>query len=180
MSNALFLCVVADPVARARRSSSTSPMRSPRYFHNLSNCLSRLYWYRAMNNTKLRVPLASRTSSLFVVASICAKTFVPRSMAHALSVATSQAFSMPLRPFPHAFRVGTDICSVRRICQLLEKQRHDQPYLQKFVKRVFTHPERAYFWNRFGPQHAVFDKIDVVSEYIAGRYAASAKHPGSC
>lgn len=73
---------------------------------------------------------------------------------------------MPLRPFPFALRVGTDICNVSRIRQLLAKQ----AYQQKLFKRIFTEPERTYLWHRFGPQHEVFGNLDVVSEYVAGRY----------
>ncbi|KAF2824339.1 hypothetical protein CC86DRAFT_296553 [Ophiobolus disseminans] len=80
---------------------------------------------------------------------------------------------MTLRPFPFALRVGTDICNVSRLRQLLLKQRRNQPFLFKFVKRVLTEPERAYFWHRFGPQHEVLSKVDAVAEYISGRYVAT-------
>ncbi|KAH7382537.1 hypothetical protein DE146DRAFT_636701 [Phaeosphaeria sp. MPI-PUGE-AT-0046c] len=76
---------------------------------------------------------------------------------------------MPPRPFPYALRVGTDICNVPRIRRLVARE---GPYLEKFARRVLTAPERTYFWQRFGPPQDVGSKLDVVSNFLAGRFAA--------
>ena len=38
------------------------------------------------------------------------------------------------------------------------------------MRRVLTDPECMYFWDRFGPQPDVLNKLDAVSEFLAGRY----------
>ena len=71
----------------------------------------------------------------------------------------------PLRPFPLALSVGTDICQVSRIRAIL-----DSPRRARFVGRVLTATEIA--------RHA--DKLDwaacesrpSVAAFVAGRFAA--------
>jgi holo-[acyl-carrier protein] synthase len=77
---------------------------------------------------------------------------------------------MPLRPFPYALRIGTDICNVARIRQILARKDDSLIYLGKFTRRVLTVPERMYFWQRFGPSRDIPAKLDAVSEFLAGRY----------
>jgi holo-[acyl-carrier protein] synthase len=76
---------------------------------------------------------------------------------------------MPFRPFPYALRVGTDICNVARVRQMLVRKGDSLTYLGKFTKRVLTVPERIYFWQRFGPSRDIPTKLDAVSEFLAGR-----------
>ncbi|OAL03388.1 hypothetical protein IQ06DRAFT_302387 [Phaeosphaeriaceae sp. SRC1lsM3a] len=78
---------------------------------------------------------------------------------------------MPPRPFPYTLRVGTDICNVSRIRRLVARE-GDRHYLEKFTRRILTAPERTYFWQRFGPSHDVDSRLDVVSNFLAGRFAA--------
>jgi holo-[acyl-carrier protein] synthase len=79
---------------------------------------------------------------------------------------------MPLRPFPYALRVGTDICNVARVRQMLARKGDNLTYLGKFTRRVLTIPERVYFWQRFGPSRDISTKLDAVSEFLAGRFVA--------
>ncbi|KAH8709987.1 hypothetical protein GQ44DRAFT_454371 [Phaeosphaeriaceae sp. PMI808] len=79
---------------------------------------------------------------------------------------------MPPRPFPYPFQVGTDICSIARVKNLLAQQSKGLPQVDRFLRRVLTPPERVYFWHRFGPRPEIFTKLDSVSEFLAGRFAA--------
>ena len=49
------------------------------------------------------------------------------------------------KPFPFPFNVGTDICSINRIADLL-RQRHIR---ERFVRRIFTRLEWAQIWKSF-------------------------------
>jgi hypothetical protein len=84
--------------------------------------------------------------------------------------ATHSTFSMPPRPFPHAFRVGTDICNVPRVQRLLVREHKGRLFLHRFLHRVLTEPERNYFWERFGPPDSIRSRIDDASQYLAGRH----------
>lgn len=77
---------------------------------------------------------------------------------------------MPPRPFPFALRLGTDICNVSRVRQMLSREGDGLPYLTRFTKRILTEPERAYFWNRFGSTPDITTKLDTISEFLAGRH----------
>lgn len=77
---------------------------------------------------------------------------------------------MPLRPFPFALRVGTDICNVSRVRRLVAGKFEGRSYLNRFVRRILTDPEATYFWNRFGPQSELHTKLDAVAQYLAGRF----------
>ncbi|KAI4643576.1 hypothetical protein J4E93_006586 [Alternaria ventricosa] len=83
---------------------------------------------------------------------------------------------MPPRPFPFPFRVGTDICNVQRVRSIITPRAgsEGEPLrpLRHYLKRVFTEHERQYFWNRFGPEESVLEKADVISKFLAGRFAA--------
>jgi holo-[acyl-carrier protein] synthase len=97
----------------------------------------------------------------------------PRSRSQYGSSHKSRAnFSMPLRPFPYALRVGTDICNVARVRQMLARKGDNLTYLGKFTRRILTVPERVYFWQRFGPSRDIPTKLDAVSEFLAGRFVA--------
>lgn len=45
------------------------------------------------------------------------------------------------------------------------------PYVHRFTKKILTAPERAYFWNRFGPPEDISTKLDIASDFLAGRQA---------
>lgn len=81
---------------------------------------------------------------------------------------------MAPRPFPLRFRVGNDICRVSRIRDIITRKHKSEPslFLSQFVERILTPAERRYFWGRFGQPEAVHDKVDVVAEFLAGRFAA--------
>ncbi|KAH6872439.1 hypothetical protein BKA58DRAFT_145730 [Alternaria rosae] len=83
---------------------------------------------------------------------------------------------MPPRAFPLPFRVGTDICNVPRVRSIITPRTggDGEPLrpLRHYLKRVFTEHERQYFWNRFGPEESVLEKVDVISKFLAGRFAA--------
>jgi hypothetical protein len=49
-------------------------------------------------------------------------------------------------------------------------------YLRKFTKRVLTEPERAYFFNRFGPKDKIETNLENVSEFLAGRLVKHFSH----
>ncbi|KAH5339365.1 hypothetical protein HBI57_145060 [Parastagonospora nodorum] len=78
---------------------------------------------------------------------------------------------MPPRPFPSALRLGTDICNVSRIRAMLARGK-ELSHVHKFTKKILTTPERAYFWNRFGPPEDISTKLDIASNFLAGRFAA--------
>ena len=46
------------------------------------------------------------------------------------------------------------------------------PYIHRFTKKILTAPERAYFWNRFGPPEDISTKLDIASSFLAGRRAS--------
>jgi hypothetical protein len=81
--------------------------------------------------------------------------------------------SMPPRPFPFPFRVGTDICSVARVRAIITRHNEGGPLhpLRHFMKRVLTDPERRYFWDRFAnTSHAeILTQASAVSTFLAGR-----------
>ncbi|KAH7359556.1 hypothetical protein BKA66DRAFT_472773 [Pyrenochaeta sp. MPI-SDFR-AT-0127] len=81
---------------------------------------------------------------------------------------------MPPRPFPYALRVGTDICSVSRLRAIISRPNNGRPLnpLVRFIARVLTYPERKYFWHRFGPPEELLTRLDTVSQFLAGRFAA--------
>ncbi|KAF7682128.1 hypothetical protein GT037_001104 [Alternaria burnsii] len=81
---------------------------------------------------------------------------------------------MPLRPFPYPFRVGTDICHVLRLRAVLMRHHRGEPLrpLHQYLRRVLTDHERQYFWNRFGPEETISKRMDSVSKFLAGRFAA--------
>jgi hypothetical protein len=79
---------------------------------------------------------------------------------------------MPPRPFPSALRLGTDICNVSRIRAMLARGK-ELPHVHKFTQKILTAPERAYFWNRFGPPEDILTKLDTASNFLAGRQAKS-------
>ncbi|CAG5145107.1 uncharacterized protein ALTATR162_LOCUS1654 [Alternaria atra] len=81
---------------------------------------------------------------------------------------------MPLRPFPFPFRVGTDVCNISRLRAVLTRHYGGEPLrpLHQYLRRVLTDHERQYFWNRFGPEETISKKIDSVSQFLAGRFAA--------
>jgi hypothetical protein len=86
------------------------------------------------------------------------------------ATATPHTSSMPLRPFPYALRVGTDICNVTRIRNIVSREVDGRPFLHKFMRRILTDPERTYFWDRFGPRHEVHTRLDDVAQFLAGRF----------
>ncbi|KAF1925262.1 uncharacterized protein M421DRAFT_424065 [Didymella exigua CBS 183.55] len=81
---------------------------------------------------------------------------------------------MPLRPFPHPFRIGTDLCHVKRIAQIIKAKENGNAGrpLEQFLSKILTHPERAYFRRRFGSNQAVSRNLQNVSHFLAGRFAA--------
>ncbi|KAF1843320.1 uncharacterized protein K460DRAFT_378492 [Cucurbitaria berberidis CBS 394.84] len=81
---------------------------------------------------------------------------------------------MPPRPFPFPLRVGTDICNIARLRAIITRRSDGEPLrpLSQFISRVLSGPERTYFWARFGPPAQVLGRIDTVSEFLAGRFAA--------
>lgn len=86
---------------------------------------------------------------------------------------------MPLRPFPFPLRIGTDICRVERIAQIIKARDGDDPGrpLRRFLSRILTYPERAYFRQRFGNNDAVFRNLQNASTFLAGRYEMSRSQP---
>ena len=84
----------------------------------------------------------------------------------------SHVFTMPPLPFPLPLRIGTDLCNVSRIRALITKRQHGKAGrpLCSFLSRVLTHPERSYFWERFGNEELVERKVDDVARFLAGRY----------
>ncbi|KAF2877423.1 hypothetical protein BDV95DRAFT_601821 [Massariosphaeria phaeospora] len=82
---------------------------------------------------------------------------------------------MPVRRFPFPLRVGTDICSVNRIRDILLKNQgkeNERRPLHQFLTKLLTWPERQYFWERFKTDELAFKDIKRTSEYLAGRWAA--------
>lgn len=90
--------------------------------------------------------------------------------------------TMPPRPFPYGFRVGTDIIAHDRIRKLITRQppkfKNARPVsqLDTFLRRTFTAREIVRFWQR-NPglnhrQHKLFRdpvKLDTVVLHLAGR-----------
>lgn len=74
---------------------------------------------------------------------------------------------MPLRPFPHQLGIGTDIVHVDRIRTILLKDASKPGYLDRFLRRFLTLPER----NEFNAlrQRATEDELNVRSRHLAGR-----------
>ncbi|KAH7121174.1 hypothetical protein B0J11DRAFT_508199 [Dendryphion nanum] len=84
---------------------------------------------------------------------------------------------MPLRPFPYSLRVGTDICSISRVRELLtgkNRKTNSDPtaLLAQFLTKVFTWPERQAFEDRFDSYAKACKHPDQVSAFLAGRWAA--------
>lgn len=88
---------------------------------------------------------------------------------------------MPPRPFPYPLRIGNDICQVARIRALIagdsatataSATANSAKLLSRFLRRILTPPERAYFWSRFGPQDEIPNKLGSISQFLAGRFAA--------
>lgn len=81
---------------------------------------------------------------------------------------------MPPRPFPFPLRVGTDLCHVKRISQIIKEKENGNSGrpLEQFLSKILTHPERAYFRQRFGNNEAVFRNLQNASQFLAGRYDA--------
>lgn len=79
---------------------------------------------------------------------------------------------MPPRPFPYPLRIGTDICNVARLRSLIIRHKEDDSLrvLTRFLNRIFTLPEREYFWSRFGHAEGVLTKLDAASQFLAGRF----------
>ncbi|KAF2261542.1 hypothetical protein CC78DRAFT_349950 [Lojkania enalia] len=87
---------------------------------------------------------------------------------------------MPPRPFPLSFKVGTDICQVSRIKNMV-RQCYDgignsdestPSGLSRLLSSILTWPERRYFWARFRDAEAVYKNLETVSNYLSGRFAA--------
>ncbi|KAJ9635857.1 hypothetical protein H2201_000148 [Coniosporium apollinis] len=92
---------------------------------------------------------------------------------------------MPLRPFPHPFRVGTDICHIPRIRQIITRETHRTPdspptptSLFRLLNHVLTAPEQRQFWRRWKCSDDIFTgknknlRIGEVARWLAGRWAA--------
>ncbi|EUC36152.1 hypothetical protein COCCADRAFT_88989 [Bipolaris zeicola 26-R-13] len=81
---------------------------------------------------------------------------------------------MPPRAFPFPFRVGTDICSISRIRNVITRRNDGDPLrpLHQFLKRVLTSHEQQYFWQRFASADDILTKTDAVATFLAGRFAA--------
>ena len=50
---------------------------------------------------------------------------------------------MPPKPFPFAFRIGTDICSIARIQRIVDKD--EGQYVRRWATKLFARPE----WSQF-------------------------------
>ncbi|KAF2423777.1 hypothetical protein EJ08DRAFT_700894 [Tothia fuscella] len=87
---------------------------------------------------------------------------------------------MPIRPFPSPYRIGTDICHIPRIHNIITKGEllpitNSQTALQfnsnfgHFLRRLLTPYERRIFWAQ-----SIRSKRDIrqVAEHLAGRWAA--------
>ncbi|KAF1960515.1 hypothetical protein CC80DRAFT_500826 [Byssothecium circinans] len=80
---------------------------------------------------------------------------------------------MPPRAFPLSLRVGTDICSIKRIRGILQISKNSSARrLDRFLPKLLTWPERQYFWNRFQSGPSTDDDIAAISQFLAGRWAA--------
>ncbi|KAF3041781.1 hypothetical protein E8E11_000288 [Didymella keratinophila] len=81
---------------------------------------------------------------------------------------------MAPRPFPLPLRIGTDICRVERIAQIIKARDTTDPGqpLRRFLNRILTYPERVYFRQRFGNNDAIFRNLQNASAFLAGRFAA--------
>jgi holo-[acyl-carrier protein] synthase len=82
---------------------------------------------------------------------------------------------MTPRPFPFPLRIGTDLCRVERIAQIIKARDTADPGqpLRRFLSKILTYPERAYFRQRFGNNDAVFHNLQNASTFLAGRYEMS-------
>ncbi|KAK4629572.1 hypothetical protein CLAFUW4_08449 [Fulvia fulva] len=79
---------------------------------------------------------------------------------------------MPPRPFPFALGIGTDICCISRIRELITKKPQNASLLP-FVKKVLTIREQDDFFHRF--RHvamATNGDLTPITRYLAGRWAA--------
>lgn len=82
---------------------------------------------------------------------------------------------MPPRPFPFPLRVGTDICSIARLHQILTpKPKSEVLPLQRFLPKLLTWPERQYFWGRFKSPDYAYQNLSSVTQFLAGRYESEA------
>lgn len=75
---------------------------------------------------------------------------------------------MRLRPFPHQLSVGTDIVHVNRIRAIILKDAEKPGYLDRFLRRFLTLPERNEF--NAGRQRETGNGLKTLSKHLAGRY----------
>ncbi|EME38368.1 hypothetical protein DOTSEDRAFT_57481 [Dothistroma septosporum NZE10] len=79
---------------------------------------------------------------------------------------------MPPRPFPFALGIGTDICCISRISQLITKK-PEHGSLMPFVKKFLTLREQDDFFYKFKDEDVtVCQDLSPVYRYLAGRWAA--------
>ncbi|KAF2217801.1 hypothetical protein CERZMDRAFT_104326 [Cercospora zeae-maydis SCOH1-5] len=82
---------------------------------------------------------------------------------------------MPPRPFPFAFRVGTDIIAQSRIHDLITRKvptNKPATQLDRFLHRTFTPREIDRFWRRFKGFTVDQPRLSTIVSYLAGRWAA--------
>lgn len=105
-------------------------------------------------------------------ASACQASLPPALQSEALHTV------MPPRPFPLPFRIGNDICSIKRVHAIIEPRPGDlsspaRPPLKRFISKLLTWPERNYFYKRFPCYKDVVGEdlqaLTKVSYYLAGR-----------
>ncbi|KAF2201548.1 hypothetical protein GQ43DRAFT_394007 [Delitschia confertaspora ATCC 74209] len=81
---------------------------------------------------------------------------------------------MPPRPFPYSLRLGTDLCSVRHIKNVLtgKDEAASKAKLGRLLRRIFTTPETQLFEARFGRLESgeSLAQMERVTEFLAGRY----------
>ena len=77
---------------------------------------------------------------------------------------------MPLRPFPHALSIGTDIIHVKRVADILSRANPKPHHQERFLRRFLTPREQREFHDRFDHLSSVSDnELHIISKHLAGR-----------
>jgi hypothetical protein len=92
------------------------------------------------------------------------------------SSSSDHLVTMPIRPFPIPYSIGTDICHVPRIFKLLFPGYISHTPLvpsildinDRFLTRIFTLHEKQNFWER----HRLSEtpNLQRIADHVAGRY----------
>ncbi|TKA82916.1 hypothetical protein B0A55_01303 [Friedmanniomyces simplex] len=84
---------------------------------------------------------------------------------------------MPIRPFPFALGIGTDIVRASRIRTIILKGEGEgtarTKHLYRFMNHLLSSREQLMFWDKFeGTRNVYGPKLGKATEWLAGRWAA--------